>query len=50
MVSVHNANGATPRPPGKKVRYELLTLGDELLLGLTAWVWSLGAFRRRDLV
>lgn len=21
-----------------------------LLLGLTAWVWSLGAFRRRDLV
>lgn len=36
MVSVHNSNGATPRPSGKKVRYELLTLGDELLLGLTA--------------
>ena len=35
MVSAHNADGAIPRPPGKKVRYELLTLGDELLLGLT---------------
>lgn len=36
MVSVHNANGAAPRPPVAHVRYELLTLGDELLLGLTA--------------
>lgn len=35
MVSVHNAESA-PRPPAKQVRYELLTLGDELLLGLTA--------------
>ena len=34
MVSAHNHNGATPRP-AHKVRYELLTLGDELLLGLT---------------
>ena len=36
MVSAYTVNGATPRPPEKKVRYELLTLGDELLLGLTA--------------
>jgi nicotinamide-nucleotide amidase len=36
MVSAHNADGAAPRPTGKKARYELLTLGDELLLGLTA--------------
>jgi nicotinamide-nucleotide amidase len=35
MVSAHNADGAAPRP-ANKVRYELLTLGDELLLGLTA--------------
>jgi nicotinamide-nucleotide amidase len=35
MVSVHNADGAAPRPTAKKARYELLTLGDELLLGLT---------------
>jgi len=28
----------------------LLGLGWPLLLGVTAWVWSLGAFRRRDLV
>ena len=35
MVSAHNADGAAPRP-FSKVRYELLTLGDELLLGLTA--------------
>jgi nicotinamide-nucleotide amidase len=35
MVSVHNANGAAPRPT-RKARFELLTLGDELLLGLTA--------------
>ncbi|MBL9077272.1 MAG: ABC transporter permease subunit [Planctomycetes bacterium] len=27
-----------------------LGIGWPLLLGLTAWVWSLGAFRRRDLV
>ena len=36
MVSAHNAEGAAPRPSPQKVRYELLTLGDELLLGLTA--------------
>src|SRR5215212_10766692 len=35
MVSAHNADGAAPRPTAKKVCYELLTLGDELLLGLT---------------
>ena len=35
MVSAHNADGAAPRPTAKKARYELLTLGDELLLGLT---------------
>jgi nicotinamide-nucleotide amidase len=34
MVSSHNADGAFT--PAKSVRYELLTLGDELLLGLTA--------------
>ncbi|MBL8754584.1 MAG: ABC transporter permease subunit [Planctomycetes bacterium] len=28
----------------------LLGLGWPLLLGLTAWTWSLGSFRRRDLV
>ena len=36
MLSAHNAKGATPRKPVAQVRYELLTLGDELLLGLTA--------------
>src|SRR3954468_13476633 len=36
MVSAHNANGATPRRPVTQLRYELITLGDELLLGLTA--------------
>ncbi len=36
MVSAHNHEGASPRPPAGKVRFELLTLGDELLLGLTA--------------
>jgi nicotinamide-nucleotide amidase len=36
MVSAHNADGAAPQTPARKVRYELLTLGDELLLGLTA--------------
>jgi nicotinamide-nucleotide amidase len=35
MVSAHQP-GASPRPPAHKVRYELITLGDELLLGLTA--------------
>src|SRR5438874_2819105 len=35
MVSAHNANGGAPRRPVTQVRYELLTLGDELLLGLT---------------
>ena len=35
MVSAHNADGANARPAPNKVRYELLTLGDELLLGLT---------------
>src|SRR3954466_9580446 len=36
MGSAHNTEGASPRPPHAKVRYELITLGDELLLGLTA--------------
>ena len=36
MVSADNASGASPHPSVPKVRYELLTLGDELLLGLTA--------------
>jgi len=38
MVSAHHAgsNGHTPHKPVAQVRYELLTLGDELLLGLTA--------------
>src|SRR3954471_7057017 len=36
MVSVHNVPGAAPRPSDRKARFELLTLGDELLLGLTA--------------
>lgn len=36
MVSAHNADGAAPRRPISQLRYELLTLGDELLLGLTA--------------
>lgn len=36
MVSANNHEGASPRPPAGKVRFELLTLGDELLLGLTA--------------
>ena len=35
MVSGQNPNGSHPRPAAAKVRYELLTLGDELLLGLT---------------
>jgi nicotinamide-nucleotide amidase len=36
MVSAHNNEDSSSRPPQKKARYELLTLGDELLLGLTA--------------
>lgn len=36
MVSADTAGGASPRPSVHQVRYELLTLGDELLLGLTA--------------
>ena len=38
MVSTSNAEttGTAPRKPVAQVRYELLTLGDELLLGLTA--------------
>ena len=38
MVSAHHAgsNGNPPHKPVAQVRYELLTLGDELLLGLTA--------------
>jgi len=37
MVSPHNnhGHGATPRRPVAQLRFELLTLGDELLLGLT---------------
>src|ERR1043165_10104685 len=36
MVSAQNPEGSTPQPTVSQVRYELLTLGDELLLGLTA--------------
>ncbi|MBL9187570.1 MAG: CinA family nicotinamide mononucleotide deamidase-related protein [Opitutaceae bacterium] len=36
MVSAHNSDGSAPGRPARPVRYELLTLGDELLLGLTA--------------
>jgi nicotinamide-nucleotide amidase len=36
MVSAHNTDGSTPRSSVATVRYELITLGDELLLGLTA--------------
>ena len=38
MVSAHNnnGNGSAPHKPVAQVHYELLTLGDELLLGLTA--------------
>ena len=35
MVSGHHNNGSSPRPLAHNVRYELITLGDELLLGLT---------------
>jgi nicotinamide-nucleotide amidase len=35
MVSVPNTDGTAPRPSAVAVRYELITLGDELLLGLT---------------
>jgi nicotinamide-nucleotide amidase len=35
MVSAHHPSGATPHPTAAKARYELITLGDELLLGLT---------------
>src|SRR5687768_2179050 len=33
---VSNPEGSAPQPTASKVRFELLTLGDELLLGLTA--------------
>ncbi|MES2693374.1 MAG: CinA family nicotinamide mononucleotide deamidase-related protein, partial [Verrucomicrobiota bacterium] len=36
MVSAHKPDGEAPRPAARHVRFELLTLGDELLLGLTA--------------
>jgi nicotinamide-nucleotide amidase len=36
MVSAHNDDASQPRPAPRRIRYELLTLGDELLLGLTA--------------
>ncbi|MEX2044832.1 MAG: CinA family nicotinamide mononucleotide deamidase-related protein [Opitutus sp.] len=36
MVSVNNPQDASLPPAPRRVRYELLTLGDELLLGLTA--------------
>jgi nicotinamide-nucleotide amidase len=35
MVSADNPGGAASRPSVLQLRYELLTLGDELLLGLT---------------
>jgi nicotinamide-nucleotide amidase len=36
MVSANNSADSASRPPAKKARFELITLGDELLLGLTA--------------
>lgn len=36
MVSSHDSSSPLPARPVSKVRYELVTLGDELLLGLTA--------------
>jgi nicotinamide-nucleotide amidase len=36
MVSADSPGGVSPRPSVQQLRYELLTLGDELLLGLTA--------------
>jgi nicotinamide-nucleotide amidase len=36
MVSTDTSSGAPRRKPAAQLRYELLTLGDELLLGLTA--------------
>ncbi len=36
MVSAHNPASESHRPTARTVRFELLTLGDELLLGLTA--------------
>ena len=36
MVSTDTLSGAPRRKPVAQLRYELLTLGDELLLGLTA--------------
>ncbi len=36
MVSAHNPASESSRPTARTARYELLTLGDELLLGLTA--------------
>src|SRR4051812_45664464 len=36
MVSAHHSHGSAPSKSVASVRYELLTLGDELLLGLTA--------------
>src|ERR1044072_7801092 len=35
MVSAHSPQGASSHPTAAKPRYELITLGDELLLGLT---------------
>ena len=35
-TSLTDPNGSAPRKPVAQIRYELLTLGDELLLGLTA--------------
>lgn len=35
MVSADSPGGAASRPPVSHLKYELLTLGDELLLGLT---------------
>ena len=36
MVSAQQPEGVSPKPTAATARYELLTLGDELLLGLTA--------------
>jgi len=36
MVSAQHSEGPTPKPTASQIRFELLTMGDELLLGLTA--------------
>ena len=46
MVSAHNTDRAPAHPTATHVRYELITLGDELLLGLYAFCG--GRFELRE--